>query len=379
MFPRKAGRPHYYLSKMAAGILFQCLTLVAVFQSLLELGSCSEGPLSTVTGKGAALSLFESYVRNRRSSGDQCCTLDALDQLQNGIQEDVDLLTQTVFEISFNLQEFIHLGQQEKYPADSCKDLCYMKPGSPSGYYWLHGPKAISDAHPAKMYCAMKMDVPIFGTTQGWMRVANLDLSDPYQECPSGFHLIDKQGKRLCAKDAKKGCQSIKFPSHYVEYQRVCGRVRGFQVGTNNPFHRFKCDHCTINDPYLDGVSVTYGHPRKHIWSLGAAWTGYRDEDYRAVCPCAKGQGTPPPKFVGDNYFCESGKSWDGKIDVDDPLWDGEGCSSDEEKCCQASGLPWFCTDLPKATSEDIEVRVCADQDTGDEDLYLELIQIYVQ
>lgn len=366
-------------------MLFHFLAVVVVVLSAsLQSSDCTEAgeqAAALVAAKSgtAGLSSFQHWIRDRRSGGAQCCTADALDELQSSLQEDIDLLTQTVFEIGFNLQEFIHLGLQEKYPALSCKDLCYAKPGTPSGMYWLSGPKTIADSHPAKMYCEMKMDVPIFGTTQGWMRVADLDLSDPTQECPSGFHLIHKQGKRLCGKNVEKGCQSIKFPSHYVEYQRVCGRAHAFQVGTNNPFHRFKCDHCSIDDPYLDGISVTYGYPRQHIWSLGAAWTAYRDSDYRAVCPCSKGKGTPPPKFVGDNYFCEFGKSWDGKIDVEDPLWDGEGCTDEEEKCCNSPGLPWFCTDLPKPTSEDIEVRVCADQDKHDEDLYLELLQIYVQ
>lgn len=361
-------------------MLIQLLPVVAVLGALLQPSICDEAQPAAVADTAAALGLFERWIRSKRSGGGaQCCTTSALDELQSNLQDDLALLTQTVFEIGFNLQEFIHLGQQEKYPAYSCKDIYYAKPGSPPGWYWLHGPKTITDAHAAKMYCEMHMDVSIFGHTQGWLRVANLDLSDPYQECPSGFHLIHKQDKRLCAKNIKKGCQLIKFPTHYVEYKRVCGRARAFQVGTNNAFHRFKCDHCTIDDPYLDGLSITYGHPRKHIWSLGASWTAFKDKNYRAVCPCAKGEGTSPPKFVGDNYFCEFSKYWEGKFDVNDPLWDGEGCGSDEEKCCKAPGLPWFCTDLPYPTTEDIEVRVCADQDKDDEDVYLELLQIYVQ
>ena len=362
-------------------MLFQLLKTLILLAALL--GSCifAESVPAAVAKTRTALNSFEQWIRQRRSGGRaQCCSADDLDKLEDNLQEDLDILIETVFEISFILQEFIHLGQQEKYPAPSCKELCYAKPGMPSGWYWLKGPKTISGAQPTKMYCEMeKMDIPIFGPTQGWIRVANLDLSDPYQDCPRGLHLIDKQGKRLCAKNIDKGCQSIKVPSNYVQYQRVCGRARAFQVGSNNPFFRYKCKHCTIDDPYLDGISVTYGHPRKHIWSLGAAWTGYRDEHYQGLCPCTRGKGAPPPKFVGDNYFCEFAKSWDGKFDVEDPLWDGEGCSSDEDKCCESPGLPWFCTDLPKPTTEDIEVRVCADEDKDNEDLYLDLLQIYVQ
>ncbi len=100
------------------------------------------------------------------------------------------------------------------------------------------------------------------------------------------------------------------------------------------------------------------------------------------MCPCAQGKGTPPPKFVGDNYFCEVGQYWSSKkrFAANDPLWDGEGCGSDEKDCCEAPGLPWFCTDIPNGgTSKDIEVRVCADQDVHDEDLYFQSMEVYVQ
>ena len=320
---------------------------------------------------------FSEWIRSKRgASNKQCCTLEALDDFAHSIQQNLDILTQSVFEIGFNLQEYINMGLLPKYPTPSCHYLYYAKPGTSSGHYYIGKGKDIT-AH--KMYCNMDTHGSPFGTTQGWMKVADLDMRRDYEQCPEGFKYIYKQGLRLCAKSIGKGCQSIVFPTYGIPYQRLCGRASAFQVGTNNAFHRFQCKDCTIDDPYVDGLSITYDYPRKHIWSLAASWTGYHDKDYRGVCPCATGKGTPAPKFVGDNYFCEVGQYWSktDKFDENDPLWDGEGCGKDEEACCEAPGLPWFCTDVPGGSHKDIEVRVCADEDK--EDVYLQLLDIYVQ
>jgi hypothetical protein len=92
-----------------------------------------------------------------------------------------------------------------------------------------------------------------------------------------------------------------------------------------------------------------------------------------------------PPAFVGNNYFCESRNPLTSFENTnifrytDDPLWDGERC---EGQCCNSanySSPPWFSVTLPVATSEDIEVRICANQRTGDEDVAIGLLEIYVQ
>ena len=64
-----------------------------------------------------------------------------------------------------------------------------------------------------------------------------------------------------------------------------------------------------------------------------------------------------------------------------DPLWDGQGCGS--SSCCELSyppGVtpPWFCKQLPQTTTDDIEVRLCGDEGTADEDTPVELIELYI-
>ncbi len=64
-------------------------------------------------------------------------------------------------------------------------------------------------------------------------------------------------------------------------------------------------------------------------------------------------------------------------IFTDDPLWDGKGCER-TNMCCDRGG-PWFCDELSKATTDDIELRICTNEQEVIEDLWLEEIAIYVQ
>ena len=58
------------------------------------------------------------------------------------------------------------------------------------------------------------------------MRVANLDMTDPTQQCPDGFKLINRTEPplRTCGRPDghSDGCVSTKFPVHGMEYSRVC-------------------------------------------------------------------------------------------------------------------------------------------------------------
>ena len=352
------------------------VTVLLLSLALLQLGSCGERMAPD------NIAPFQNRLLSKRAGGSnrerQCCTQDALNELQSNLQRDLEFLTLAVAELSVQLQEFIQPGQNSQHPAYSCQQIYGSRPDSPSGYYWLRGPKGHKNAHAAHVYCHMHTNISVFGTTHGWLEVANLDLSNSHQKCPKGFKLITHP-VRACVKTAKKGCSSILFPTHYIQYQRVCGRMTGYQVGSNNAFHRFNCDHCGIDDPYVDGISVTHGkHPRKHIWSFAANWVE-KKHNYPAQCPCARNSRSKAPKFVGYDYFCETGRYYDDKIDVYDPLWDGEGCGKEEKECCKHPGLPWFCKDLPHLTTDDIEVRVCGDEDQHNEDVWVNLIQLYVQ
>ena len=101
------------------------------------------------------------------------------------------------------------------------------------------------------------------------------------------------------------------------------------------------------------------------------------------LCPCAAFSLQAPyiQSFVGNDYFCESGSPGHWKANTpyfSDPLWDGQQCGYLEQQCCQASGLPWFHKDLIYTTTDYIELRVCADQGTNNEDVPVEKFEIDV-
>ena len=79
-------------------------------------------------------------------------------------------------------------------------------------------------------------------------------------------------------------------------------------------------------------------------------------------------------------YYCESGNPNErhtGILYSKDPLWDGQQC---EGTCCNGTNSPpWFSVQLPAPTTDTIQVSICCDQGTGDEDTPVELIEIYVQ
>jgi hypothetical protein len=88
------------------------------------------------------------------------------------------------------------------------------------------------------------------------------------------------------------------------------------------------------------------------------------------------------PAYVGDNFFCESGfhSDWSYQYILypDDVLWDGQNCTS-TSTCCQLNNPPWFTKNLTNATTEDIELRICANSIPRFVDIPIELIELYVQ
>ena len=123
----------------------------------------------------------------------------------------------------------------------------------------------------------------------------------------------------------------------------------------------------------MDGISLTHGSPRQHIWSFAAE----RRISGSSSCPCAGGNS--PPAFVGKDYFCESGSNGTSVNKImytSDPLWDGQGCVGGEAPCCQATGIPWFHKVLNTSTTDFIELRM---NGASDEDSPLSLYEIYVK
>ena len=241
-------------------------------------------------------------------------------------------------------------------------EILRANPYAASGYYKVKK----DDDTLQQVYCNM------CALGEGWTRIAFLNMSDPSEQCPSGFGLYQSNGVRACGRPATEGtfsCVSTMFPSNGQVYSQVCGRVVGYQRGTTDAVddtlepgsHNYN-----IDSHYVDDVSLTRGlSPHEHIWTFMAGLQEELVNNFQCPCNVDSVQASKVQSFVGSNSYCESGvpqSTHVGVLYTSDPLWDGQQCSSEEATCCQVPGIPWFHRVLPSGTSDSIEPRVCADQ-----------------
>jgi hypothetical protein len=179
------------------------------------------------------------------------------------------------------------------------------------------------------------------------MRVANVDGS---KACPDNLAMNNS----VCRRDAtSRGCSKVDFSVNNLSYSQVCGRIIGRRVDSLDAFIS-----SNFSAPvYVDGISLTHGDPKEHIWTFAAANSVSR-------CPC-NGENTAPPPEVGNDYFCDDGTLWDGNCPT-------------TNTCCSFNNPPWFYKKLPP-TMDNIEMRVCRDQSRWDEDIWIQWVEIYVQ
>ncbi len=259
-------------------------------------------------------------------------------------------------------------------PAPSCK---LVPEGSSSGNYWIQN---VGTGYASLEYCDMSRRC--CNSTGGWMRVAHLNMADPTHHCPTRLRKIESP-IRSCGRPGSR-CHSTTYSVDGIAYSRVCGKVKAYQYQSPDAFYPYYSNRAvTIDDVYVDGVSLTHGqNPRKHIWTFANAV----DEVYsnQWVCPCTKTDtpytGVVPP-FIGNDYFCDTGSRYRyaNQFYSDDPLWDGAGCGG-TSTCCQFNNPPWFCKQLPQPTTDDIELRLCADGSfSADEDIAIRQIDIFIQ
>ena len=218
------------------------------------------------------------------------------------------------------------------------------------------------------------------GGTGGWRRVVYLNFTDPNTPCPSSWRLTS-HSKRTCGRvNTSASCDSVSFPVSGGDYTRVCGRIIGYQYNYVEGFEAYDLGTVTtIDGPYVDGVSLTHGSPRQHIWTFVDGYSEFGD--INDACPCDTTVNIAIPPFVGEDYFCESGWNSDSEPSrvfySDDPLWDGDGCTA-SSTCCSFNNPPYFTKQLPSPTTDDIEARIC-DGSHWSNDIPIEFIELYVQ
>ena len=253
-------------------------------------------------------------------------------------------------------------------PGTSCGDIYEKNPSShgKSGQYLIKTDKLYL------AYCDME-------DWKGWMKIADLDTNNG-GDCPKEWRKMKANDIYVCRSPSDAaGCYSANFSVNGVRYQKIRGLVRGYQKGDTDSFDSRRGVR-GIDTTYVDGVSITLGNPRKHVWTYVA---GCSDDSKHTTsnCPCALHPGPPPPSFVGDHYYCESGRNVGlaGSIYTSDPLWDGDGCVSASNTCCTNAGLPWFIREFPRTHNEDIEIRICTDEVYENEAVLIDQLKIYIQ
>ena len=267
----------------------------------------------------------------------------------------------------------------------SCEDIKTMSPSAPSGYYNIITER---DGTTQYVYCDMEHKEPVsFCNSIGWTRVAYLNMSNTSQECPAELREYNESGVRACGRQNSSygSCDSVIFSTNGISYSEIRGRVIGYQWGSPDAFG---AGNDPIDTYYVDGISITHGSPRQHIWTLVGS---YEENGIGSnFCPCNNGNAVSVPLFVGNDYFCESGNQSPQMLDAlqmldaprmysTDPLWDGKECRGGESLCCNAPGMPWFHKVLDSVTSDNIELRVCGDARTTDEDTPVNLYEICIK
>ena len=87
---------------------------------------------------------------------------------------------------------------------------------------------------------------------------------------------------RACGRNiSADGCVSVQFPYNDLSYSQICGRVTGYQYSINDGLHSSN----DIDDYYVDGVSITRGCPRQHVWTLISGTSDHHSN----ACPCNNG------------------------------------------------------------------------------------------
>ena len=216
----------------------------------------------------------------------------------------------------------------------------------------------------------------------GWKRVALLDMTESDTTCPEQWRLYDRDNVRACGRQvsADASCDSVNISTNGQVFTQICGRILAYMYASPDANAGNFYDHIPgneINEPYVDGVSITVGTPHEHVWSFYGA--------LHAFFCCAEGylDESSLYNFIGTNYFCDTSNTndedWHNELFPDHLLWDGIAQCFNSSTCCAPSAGPWFTTTLSSPSTSDIEVRICGDESTANEDTPIELLEIYVK
>ena len=264
--------------------------------------------------------------------------------------------------LSANLVSQLIHSLKTNHVFHSCAAIAALSLPFPTGMYWIE----ISNGSSAQVYCYFNRTLTCNGMAGGWRRIANLDtrVTGNNTKCPPNFKLL--QDPLSCQTlTVGQNCASVSYPVGSL-YSCVYGRILALQSGSPDGFAApdayTRTGSPTLEGNYVDGVSLTYGrNPRHHIRTFAAGLIYNNNKCTR----CERNR----PQFIGDDYSCEINELCPtGSVYCNGPLWDNDQCIGQET----------FHRQLEAPTTDDIEMRVCRDQENGDEDFLITTVELYV-
>ena len=243
----------------------------------------------------------------------------------------IAIVKECLHKLNVQTQLYVYNGKNKIVPANSCKELYTIVPQS-SGYYWV---KAF-DGSIIQVYC--DMSATCGNTTGGLAKIVTINANTWSKYCIGNVNFEQSNG--CFKKSTMPGCSGFVLTSPNLNFSHICGTVEGSYFGIPDGFAGSgRSSTTTIDDNYVDGISMTYGNTsrRTHLWTFSAC---------EGACTTAR-----VPEFVGNHY---SNISFNSHSDI----------------MFQRNFLPTL--------NEDIEIRLCQDEDRPYEGIYLTSMNIYV-
>ena len=146
-------------------------------------------------------------------------------------------------------------------PASSCNDIYQHNIASRgnNGHYWIKNGQGLQEVK-------YKMGLQCGGMEGGWMQVVDVNMAHD-RSCPGAWRMITSP-RNLCVGGENAGCDSAHFNTRGVKFQHNCGQTKAYQKGHPKVFSE---SYRGIDDTYVDGISITLGSPRQHIWTYATA------------------------------------------------------------------------------------------------------------
>ena len=267
------------------------------------------------------------------------------------------------------------------YTGSSCEDIYNNNPEThdKSGYYRINDSQWTYCNMTTIAIAAGDFILTCAGVGGGWRRIVSINISAG-DDCPGEWRKATQSGVSFCRvaiNDSNFLCSSASFSTNGTNYQRVCGRARGYQKGDTLAFYGAHDFNHGIDQSYVSGLSITHGsNPRQHIQTFASGRGEKRTDVFN--CRCTRTDAFVP-SYVGSNYYCESANWYGHHFDTyffNDTLWDGAGCI---DNCCDDATQPWFYRELSQITQDDIEARICSYGYFVHRSTLIDQLELYIQ